>query len=211
MGIRRRPRIYRQVHQAGLVMSYLYQHKNGIWFYKVGLEDAQRLKELKDDSWRGTNHIAFLNLQDEEDWIRKVSATPFCLYMIATAKIRRTRKPIGIYKLSEIDNISRCATSGHDVFKNYRGKGYGNLILEAGIDFCFEVMNLHRVNSMALENNIASLKNTLYSGQQEEGRQKAAIRKCGHWLDAIIFGIVYEDWKQLDRVIAYGDSCSELC
>lgn len=192
-------------------MSYLYQHKNGIWFYKVGLEDARSLKELKDDSWYGTQHIAFLNLQDEEDWIRKVSSDPTCLYLIATAEVEGSRKPIGVYKLSDIDPISRWALSGHDVFKSYRSQGYGKLILGAGIDFCFEVLNLHRVNSEALENNVASRKNAAYAGLKEEGCRRAAIWKSGCWLDTILIGILYEDWRQLDRVTKYGGSCNEAC
>ena len=189
-------------------MSYLYRHKNGIWFYKVGLEDAPLLKELKDDSWYGTQRIAFLNLQDEEDWIRRVSPNPTCLYLIATAEVEGSRKAVGVYKLSGMDSISRCAVSGHDVFKSYRGQGYGKLVLEAGIDFCFEVLNLHRINSEVLENNEASRKNATYAGQKEEGCRKAAIWKCGCWIDSLILGILQEDWEQLDRVKRYGGVCN---
>ena len=93
-----------------------------------------------------------------------------------------------------IISIVYCQQSQH------RGKGYGKTVLEAGVDFGFEILNMNRIDTEVLENNFASMKTALYVGYVKEGIKRKAIHKCGEYLDSIVLGILKEDWSILDRV-----------
>tara|TARA_R110000823_G_scaffold277167_1_gene395721 strand:- start:712 stop:1122 length:411 start_codon:yes stop_codon:yes gene_type:complete len=112
----------------------------------------------------------------------------------------KTQEKVGLFKIDDIDWINRKCSEGHDIFKSQRGKGFGKLVLEAGIDFVFEVLNLNRVEAEVLENNIASQKCCSYIEYPIEGRRLKAIHKCGEYLDSIIYGFLKEDWFKTNRV-----------
>jgi RimJ/RimL family protein N-acetyltransferase len=182
----------------------MYKHKNGLCLRKVEREDLSLLLESKQESWFGTHRVAVLNLADQEAWFEATAPRLDCLYLIASDGTER----VGLYKLSGIDWISRRYDSGHDVFAPCRGKGNGHRLVEAGVDFGFEVLNMHRIDTEVLENNQASLKTVLKAGFVQEGVRRRAIHKCGRYLDSLVFGILRDEWRDLPRVRAYGGLCN---
>lgn len=174
----------------------MYIHKNGIILSKIEKSDLPLLKELKNESWFGTHTINFLNDLDQERWFTNLNSQN-TLILKATNLLGEN---IGLYKIQNIDWVNRKYNSAHDVFKSQRGKGYSKPVLEAGIDFGFEVLNMNRIDTEVIENNIASLKSALFVGFIEEGRKRNCIHKCGEYLDSIILGILNNEWKELDRV-----------
>jgi len=183
----------------------LYKHKNKTIFKKADYSDAGLLKDLKDESWFGTHKTTIVNNINQMDWIEKVSNSTTDLYLLA---YNQAASPIGIYKISNIDWINRSYDSAHDIFKQYRGNGYGKLVLEAGVDFGFEVLNMHRMDTEVLANNIASYKNAIYAGFSKEGFKRKAVYKCNEWLDSITMGILKEDWLKLPRVKNMNGCCN---
>jgi RimJ/RimL family protein N-acetyltransferase len=183
----------------------MYTHKNGITLRKLERVDLPMLKELKNESWFGTHNIHFVNDDDQTKWFDCLNPNKQ-LILVALEPI--SFHPIGLFKINDIDWVNRKCSEGHDTFKSSRGSGYGKLILEAGIDFVFEVLNMHRVEAEVLENNIASQKNCSYIEYPIEGRRRAAIHKCGDYLDSIIYGFIKEDWQKTNRVISYGGICN---
>jgi RimJ/RimL family protein N-acetyltransferase len=183
----------------------MYKHKNKILLQKLEREDLELLKNLKNESWFGTHNITFVNDLDQEKWFSSLdSSKNLMLIAIDT----NTNEKVGLYKIQNIDWINRKYDSAHDVFEHARGKGYSKPVLEAGIDFGFEVLNMHRIDTEVLENNIASLKSALWVGFLEEGRKRKCIHKCGTYLDSIMLGILQEDWKLLERVKPYEGVCN---
>lgn len=182
----------------------MYIHKNGIKLVKIEESDLLKLKMLKDESWFGTHSISIINMIDQIKWFEHLNDKNLVLKAIDN----RNGQDVGIYKISNIDWMNRRYDSAHDVFLEFRGKGYGKTILESGVDFGFEVLNMHRIDTEVLENNIASLKTALYVGYIEEGRKKKVVHKCNEYLDSIILGIVRDDWLKLDRVIKYNNICN---
>jgi RimJ/RimL family protein N-acetyltransferase len=118
------------------------------------------------------------------------------------------KSSIGLYKIINIDWISRCYDSAHDIFSDFRSKGYSKLVLEAGVDFGFEVLNMHRLNTEILNGN-RSDKAAVYVGFVYEGTRRKAIYKNGFWLDSDVYGILRDDWSKLERVKKYGSVCNE--
>ena len=122
---------------------------------------------------------------------------------------KRNPVPIGDFKIQNIDWISRIGETGHDVFKDQRNKGYGYKIEEAGVDFCFEILNLHRIECEILQNNYASLLNVYKAGFSKEGNKRKTIYKNGIYLDSVVLGLLKEEWENLDRIKVYKGCCNE--
>jgi RimJ/RimL family protein N-acetyltransferase len=183
----------------------MYKHKNGIILKKIEKEDLTILKDLKNESWFGTHNIVFVNDHDQESWFNNLDSNK-SIFLIAIDSQSNDR--VGLYKVQNIDWVNRKYDNAHDVFENHRGKGYSTKVLEAGIDFGFEVLNMNRIDTEVLENNMASMKSAIRVGFIKEGIKRKTIHKCGQYLDSIFLGILREDWTKLDRVIAYSNICN---
>jgi RimJ/RimL family protein N-acetyltransferase len=183
----------------------MYEHKNGLRLRKIEYDDLKELKELKDESWFGTHKIAIVNMDDQRIWYNKIRRDSSVLVMVA----ERNKTAIGLYKLSNIDLMNRSCDIGWDIFKKYRGEGEGYRLVESGVDFTFEILNIHRISTEILINNIASRKIVERMSFVLEGTRREAVHKCGEWIDSNFYGILYDDWLQLDRVKAYGGCCNK--
>ena len=181
----------------------MYKHKNGITLKKIEEEDLKLLKDLKNESWFGTHNITISNDSDQLKWFNALNPNKTLYFKCLNSQ----EEVVGLYKISNIDWVNRKYDSAHDIFKNYRGKGYSKPVLEAGVDFGFEVLNMNRIDTEVLENNIASLKSALWVGFIEEGRKRKCIHKCGHYLDSIFLGILKDEWSNL-RKEKFGGVCN---
>ena len=183
----------------------MYHHKNGIISKKIEKSDLNILKELKNESWFGTHNINFVNDADQEKWFNSLDSNKN-LFLIAID--HKNGDKVGLYKIQNIDWVNRKYDSAHDVFSQHRGRGYSKPVLEAGIDFGFEVLNMNRIDTEVLENNIASYKSALYVGFIQEGIKRKSIHKCGQYLDSLFLGILKDDWVSLERVKNYDGVCN---
>ena len=182
----------------------MYKHKNGITLKKIDKSDLFSLELLKNESWFGTHNISFVNTTDQEKWFNSLDSSK----SLILKAYNKDDEIVGFYKINNIDWINRKYDSAHDIISNHRGKGYSKPVLEAGVDFGFEVLNMNRIDTEVLENNIASLKSAIWVGFVKEGVKRKCIHKCGEYLDSIFLGIVKEDWIQLDRVKSLEDLCN---
>jgi len=181
----------------------MYKHKNGITLIKIERDDLNILKDLKNESWFGTHKTSFVNEFDQERWFNSLGNDVLIL-----KALNINNSIVGLYKIKNIDWINRKYDSAHDIFKEHRGKKYSKLVLEAGVDFGFEVLNMHRLDTEVLDNNIASLRSALYVGFKTEGLKIKSVYKCNEWLNSIVLGILKEDWISLDRVVKYNGCCN---
>ena len=197
----------------------MYTHKNGLTLRKMERDDLENLKALKDESWFGTHNITIINMEEQNKWYDSMLNNPKNMVLIVEdnqAKstglfVKIESEPvgaIGVYKISNIDWQNGRYDSAYDVFKEHRGKGYGKPLLEAGVDFGFEVLNTHRIDTEVLENNVASQKCVLFAGFVEEGLKRNCVHKCDQWLSSIFYGLLREEWRQLERVKAMGGVCN---
>jgi RimJ/RimL family protein N-acetyltransferase len=179
----------------------LYNHKNGIVLRKLERKNLPLLKELKNESWFGTHTINFVNDDDQERWFNSLNPNKDLILIANSTPVLKTQQPArGLFKINNIDWVNRKCTEGHDTFIDQRGYGYGKLIVEAGTDFIFEILNMNRIECEILENNIASQKCCEYVGYTKEGVKRKAIHKCGQYIDSYCYGILFEEWKESARV-----------
>lgn len=173
--------------------------------------DLKDLLRLKNESWFGTHTIAILNIDEQARWYESMLNSNKHIVMIAEEKEKNfggVPLKIGVYKISNIDWMNQKYDSAYDVFENARGNGFGKKVLEAGVDFGFEILNMHRSDTEVLVNNIASQKCIKFGGFTEEGVKRSCIRKCDEWLDSIVYGLLRDDWRQLKRVKNYNGICN---
>jgi RimJ/RimL family protein N-acetyltransferase len=182
----------------------MYKHKNGLTLRLLEKDDLLLMKKLKDESWFGTHHITLNNMDQQKTWFSSLDNKNSMFFIVEDD----SNNKIGTYKISSIDWISRSYHSAHDVFKNHRGKGWSKSVLECGIDFGFEVLNMHRIDTEVLENNIASLKTALWVGFEKEGLKRKSVFKCNTYLDSICLGIIRNDWLELDRIKNMNGLCN---
>lgn len=105
-------------------------------------------------------------------------------------------KPIGNTSLVNISARDHNATFGIAIGeKDYWSKGYGTEAARLIINYGFEQLNLHRINSGAFAFNERSLKMHKRVGFKEEGRQREYIFKNGKFHDHVLFGMLREEWK----------------
>jgi len=154
------------------------------------------LLELKHESWFGTHTVTFANTISQEKWLDKISLETHCprdLILIAyytDEKMTFDGINIGVFKILNIDWQNRKAEAGWDIYKEYRGKGYGKKIVEAGLDYAFKMLNLRRLDAQILCTNEASIKCAKHAGFIQEGLQKQAIVKNGEYIDNLLFGVM---------------------
>ena len=107
-------------------------------------------------------------------------------------------KPIGSIGLDNISLKDHNATFGIAIGdKDYWSKGFGTEAARLIINYGFEQLNLHRINSSVIGFNERSYRLHKRLGFTEEGRQREAIFKNGKFYDHVVLGILKEEWKGL--------------
>lgn len=195
-----------------------YQHKNGLILTKIEESDLHLLKALKDESHYGTHGYAIINRFDEKKWFEKTSTLVLkamvdevgsisgSFYDPKTGRVvlstaEEQDKIIGIFKIDHVDTVNRTCDVGWDVFSWVRGKGYGKKLVQTGVDFCFEILNLNRLDAEILENNVASQKCAETAGFIKEGNRRKSVYKCIEYIDSWIYGILRSEWTlQSDEI-----------
>jgi len=173
-------------------MINLYKYED-IEFRKADRQDLKDLLELKNESWFGTHTVTLANSISQEKWLESISTethSPKNLMLIAEITNDGRKQQIGVFKIFHINWQSRRAEAGWDIYHHFRGKGYGKKIVKAGVDFCFKMLNLRRLDAQILANNEASQKCAAEAGFEREGIQKQAIFKLGKYVDNHLYGLL---------------------
>ena len=184
----------------------MYLHKNDILLRKMEESDLDDLFALKQESWFGTHNVAVINTTDQKKWFDEMSNSNTNLYLIGLSE----SKKVGVYKMTNIHWINRSYELALDTFKMHRGQGYGWGVLEAGIDFGFEILNMRRVSTEILASNEKSLSiESVFEGSVQEGIKRKAVYKCGSYIDSIMYGMLREEWANSERVKKYNGICNQ--
>lgn len=181
----------------------MYNHKDGITLRKVGRKDLDCLLALKLESWWGTHGTLIINDEDQEKWYNNIGSD---IFLAAEAD-----SLVGVACYTDIDWIGRSLHISGSILKECRD--YDRLVkpaFAAGLDFAFEILNMHRLNAEVLESNIVAQRLEIdYLGFQVEGRKRQAVYKAGRYYDSLILGILRDEWIRSPRVLTYGSSCNK--
>lgn len=190
----------------------MYKHKEGITLRKVHTGDLHALLALKNESWWGTHGTPIINIEDQRNWYENLGHNN--LAMIAEKETDNGSKvSVGVAIYSNIDWIARTLSLSGSAFKDQRNMtdvvkpGFS-----CGLDFCFEVLNMQRVEAEVLETHIAAQKLEVgHLGFKVEGQRRRAVFKSGKYYNSIILGILKEEWEATDRVSKHLKSETGCC
>lgn len=128
----------------------------------------------------------------EEEWFQRVQKRD--IEFVWAIQDERNRH-IGFTGLHAIDWRQRRATSGIVIGdKEAWGRGYATDAMQVRTRFAFEVLNLHRIESEALAENLASQRALEKTGYQREGVFRKRHWIDGAWHDTIRYAILDEDY-----------------
>jgi RimJ/RimL family protein N-acetyltransferase len=163
---------------------------NQLILRKLIREYLLTLQQHKNTYWMDVHQTVFVTMDDQDKWFNNIPSNAHIL----TAHPDTGKGPIGLLKITDIHPIHRSAWIGQDVWTPYQGMGYGAKIVQAGLEFCFEVLNLHRIQCEILESNAASRSNYEKNGFVFEGKRRRAIWKPGGYQDSLLFGLLKDDY-----------------
>ncbi len=98
--------------------------------------------------------------------------------------------------------VAQSASLGYWIGRPYARQGFMGEALTAVLDFAFDQLGLHRVEAACLPENAASQGLLRKVGFREEGYARGYLRINGMWQDHVLFGILAEDPRGVDRLAA---------
>lgn len=184
----------------------MYNHKEGISLRKVERDDLFELFALKQESWWGTHKVLISNSEDQQRWFNCIPTDQ--LFMIAYQP--KDNRTVGVAVYSDIDWVSRSLNISGSIMKEFRNPTSVKAAFSAGLDFAFEMLNMRRVGAEVLEFNRPSQKLEIdHLGFTVEGRKRKAVYRCGEYYDSIVLGLLREEWRSQERVLAHNGCCNE--
>jgi len=103
--------------------------------------------------------------------------------------LRRTGDPalIGFVQIAAINQVHRSAEIGIRIGDEInRGRGSGTEALRLALDFCWNDLNLNRVQLTVFEHNARAIGAYRAAGFRKEGRMRKAAFIGGDWVDLIM-------------------------
>lgn len=128
----------------------------------------------------------------EEDWMDRVQKRDV---EYVWAILDDQNRHIGFTGIHRINWRLRLGTTGTVIGeKTAWGKGYGTDVMRIRTKFAFEILNLHRLESEARIDNIASQRALEKAGYRREGTARKKLYYGGRWYDTILYAILDEDY-----------------
>jgi RimJ/RimL family protein N-acetyltransferase len=111
--------------------------------------------------------------------------------------------PIGLFGTRSIDPHSRLAMLTAFIAEpEYWGGGYGTDALLLLVDYAFDWLDLRRVWLVTMALNPRVVRQMEKVGFVLEGRQREATWANGAWTDALIYGLLREEWPGREALVA---------
>jgi RimJ/RimL family protein N-acetyltransferase len=106
--------------------------------------------------------------------------------------LRRTSHPalVGFVQITNINPVHRSAELGIRIGdEKNRGLGYGKEALRLALDFCWNHLNLNRVQLLVFKHNNRAIGAYGAAGFRKEGRLRKAAFIDGEWVDLVLMAI----------------------
>jgi len=140
-----------------------------------------------------------LTLEEEIDHYEKVVRNPNVInFSIVTLQSEENSGKLIGNTGAEINTKDRVAILGILIGeKDYWGKGYGADALRVMIDYCFNTLNMERVELSTYEYNTRAQKCYHKVGFVDEGIQRKAKYHEGKYYDILMMGLLRDEWNSI--------------
>lgn len=151
-------------------------------------------------SWRNAQRARLLNagatsVEQQAAWIsgRPVSE---CNYIIEL----KTGRPVGMLSLIGVDKVNRHGEPARFLIgdeDSAKGVPVAVEAMKLLYEFAFDKLGLVRLHGTVASGNSLMLKWQKYLGMQEEGRMRRHYFLNGSWHDAIVIGILKDEYHKI--------------
>jgi RimJ/RimL family protein N-acetyltransferase len=101
---------------------------------------------------------------------------------------------VGHVGLFGIDAKDQSGTVGIMLVRQHLGRGYGTDAMRLIVGYGFRELGLHRIGLNVHAYNARAIAAYRKVGFVEEGRQREAIHRDGHWYDSVQMSILAHEW-----------------
>jgi len=155
--------------------------------------------------YRGVNHpdsYSFLLNTDpkglgfEEEWIKSKQKTDGKDLTVAICTLQGVL--IGTMGLHQIDHLHSRAVTGSVIFDEaFRNQGYGTDAKMVLLDYAFNMLGLHVIESRVIGFNNRSASYSQKCGYKVEARLRSRFYRFGQRHDEIILSVLRDEWLPL--------------
>ena len=136
-----------------------------------------------------------MTLENEEQWyenaIKNQNAVYFAILLIVDGK----EHLIGNCAV-KIDWKNKLGHLGITIGEKDRwGKGYGSEAMQLLVNYCFQTLNMHKVELNVYDFNTRAIKSYTKLGFKEEGILRKSHYVNGKYVDLIAMGILKDEWN----------------
>jgi ribosomal-protein-alanine N-acetyltransferase len=107
-------------------------------------------------------------------------------------------EPVGHIGIWRIDHVNASAWIGAWIDPDHHGEGYAPRGTALAIDWAFDELDLHRLNTGVYEPNRPSQRVMEKLGFVREGVEREAIYIEGAWYDTYRYGLLRDEWDGYD-------------
>ena len=133
------------------------------------------------------------NKYEQEKWFESQIQNKSSIRLI----IEVEGEKIGLVTITDIDWKNRKACNGIKLYgKNVRKKGYGTDTINTIMKYAFEELQLNKLYSVILENNIASLNLYKKCGWKIDGILREEKFKGNRYVNEIAISILKKDYEE---------------
>ncbi|MEO6694375.1 MAG: GNAT family protein [Ignavibacteria bacterium] len=130
-------------------------------------------------------------------WFEKIlnnkKNTVYCIFHETPENV------IGVWKLQDLDETNRCVEYGMDIFKEFRGKGFGLKSFKMAFKYLFDSLNIHTIYAKVGEYNETSLIAAQKAGFKITGKIKESLFRNGKYRDNIVLSLTFDEYKNIYR------------
>jgi [ribosomal protein S5]-alanine N-acetyltransferase len=129
-------------------------------------------------------------------WIRQQESDPVAAYTFSLYE-KESNQFTGLIGLKMGKPNYRSAELWYKLHPHQWNKGFASEAVEAILQYCFDELQLHRIEAGCAVDNTASIKVLEKAGMTREGRKRQILPIRGNWVDNYFYAILESDgWKQ---------------
>ncbi len=144
-----------------------------------------------------------LTQMEEEDWLENLKNRKDTIHFsIVISNKDDSEILIGNCGIHNINWKNRVGETGIVIGeKQYQNKGYGIEAMELLLEYGFVTVNLNRIELHVYDYNSRAIKLYKKLGFTEEGRKRQFMWNKGSYHDAIMMGMLAEEWRERNKSI----------
>ena len=168
-----------------------------VYLRPLEVQDAEGLAgidavETDTFMWRGPMPSSPLG---HEKWIAKLYEHLPPREIVFAVCLKEADRFIGLVGVYGIDLVNRVGETGSFLGPaEVRGKGYGTEAKHLLLEYCFDHLHLHVLQSFVLETNTRSSAALAKQGYRHAGRIKWADVKNGRFVDGNVYDLMRDEW-----------------